>query len=57
MRRSRLNLTASASSSSPLWNLTPFRILNSHVVGFTTRQDSASHGMIFRSLSRKSSVS
>ena len=56
-RRSMLNFTASASSSSPLWNLTPLRSLNSHVVGFTIFHDSASHGVILRSSSRKSSVS
>src|SRR6266508_1065025 len=35
IRRSRLNLTDSASKSSPLWNLTPFRSLNSQTVGAT----------------------
>src|SRR5262252_4541754 len=32
-RRSRLNLTASASTGSPLWNFMPGRSLNSHIVG------------------------
>ena len=35
-RRSMLNLTASALKSSPLWNLTPRRSLNSQVVGATS---------------------
>ena len=35
-RRSRLNFTDSAVKSSPLWNLTPLRSLNSQVVGATS---------------------
>src|ERR1700730_8146027 len=57
-RRSRLNLTASASTGSPLWNLAPGLSLNSQTVGDTSRGSSrASIGWIFRSWSRSSRVS
>ena len=36
-----LNFTDSALSGSPLWNLTPLRIRNSHVCSSTLVQDSA----------------
>src|SRR5438094_585304 len=42
--RSRLNLMAVASHGSPLWNLTPGRILNTQVVGEVLSQVVASIG-------------
>src|SRR5207247_6069517 len=54
--QSRLNFTASASTASPLWHLTPLRILNSHVVGFTSPHDSASHGNNVSHFARHSRV-
>src|SRR5262245_64241134 len=39
---SKVNLTAAAFNSSPLWNLTPRRSLNCHVVWSTSFHDSAS---------------
>ncbi len=42
--RSTVYLTSSAVSSRPPWNLTPWRSLNSTVVGSTFRQDSATSG-------------
>src|SRR5262245_3031446 len=42
MVESNVNLIAAAFSSSPLWNFTPRRSLNCHVVGSTTFHDSAS---------------
>src|SRR2546426_11727139 len=36
LTRSMLNFADSALKSSPLWNLTPLRSLNSHVVGATS---------------------
>src|SRR5438067_2963506 len=57
-RRSMLNFTASALKSSPLWNLTPRRSLNSHVVGATSFGISAaSTGTSLRLWSRSSSAS
>ena len=57
-RRSRLNFTDSAVKSSPLWNLTPLRSLNSQVVGATSLGISAaSAGTSFRLWSRSSSDS
>ena len=57
-RRSRLNFTDSALKSSPLWNLTPRRSLNSHVVGATSFGISAaSAGTSLRLWSRSSSDS
>ncbi len=55
--RSRLNFATSASNSSPLVNFTPWRSLNSQVVGLISLYEVASQGVIFRSLSRTSSVS
>ena len=43
--RSTLNFTASALKSSPLWNFTPRRSLNCHVVSLRMRCDSASPGL------------
>src|SRR6267142_5700737 len=54
-RRSMLNLTESAVKSSPLWNLTPRRSLNSQVVGATSFGISvASAGTSLRFWSRSS---
>ena len=46
MVRSIVNFTDSPVKSSPLWNLTPLRSLNSHVFGFRFRHDSARSGLI-----------
>src|SRR5215831_2736164 len=55
IRRSMLNFTDSAVNSSPLWNLTPLRSLNSQVVGATSLGISAaSAGTSFRLWSRSS---
>jgi len=42
--RSSENTTSSAVKSLPLWNLTPLRSLNSQVVSFTARHETASAG-------------
>jgi hypothetical protein len=56
--RSIVNFTDSPVNSSPLWNFTPLRSLNSHVVGLTLRHDVASSGLSSMLLgSRMSSVS
>src|SRR5262247_4043829 len=58
MSRSTLNFTDSAVKSSPLWNLTPLRSLNSHVVGATSCGISAaSAGTSLRLRSRSRSDS
>jgi hypothetical protein len=56
--RSRLNFTASALNSSPLWNFTPLRSLISHTCGDTRPgSSSARAGTSFRSALRSTSVS
>src|SRR5262245_44697773 len=58
LHRSMLNFTDSALKSSPLWNLTPRRSLNSHVVGATSLGISAaSAGTSLRLWSRSRSAS
>ena len=53
-----LNFTASALKSSPLWNFTPLRSLNSQVVGATSLGSSAaSAGTSLRLGSRSRSAS
>ena len=55
--RSNEYFTAWALNGSPLWNFTPWRNLNSQVVGSTDRQESASPGLSARLASRETSVS
>ncbi len=54
--RSRLNLTASASSGVPSWKVTPARMLSTSVVGSVKLQLSARPGFGFR-VSKSHSVS
>ena len=56
--RSSENTTSSASKALPLWNLTPWRSLNSQTVGSdVTVQESASVGSTLPVASRMSSGS